>query len=846
MTRMEELKEELEALKLQLTLQGEELERMRDNPSSFSQGGTVTHSTLPPPSHHGSVETITKPKTFSFHNVGEEVLSEMFEAWWSSVSRWYGRRKARIPDLEEAECVVDLLDMVQGSKCAVLNSLYEKGTLPRELEAFKKLLIQIYRIRPSAEAAYKEFEKAYQKRDMSVRHYLLHLEELQRKVNLDDGKLIPQISNDMVLLKLRSSVWVGIRDQLRAKLEVDRLDGNEKALETLEDWLELLEYCEERHAREKEARERESQRYVRNSKAVHQKIERSSAAVAVPTLEHRITLEQKSFRAEWKGKRPTPHAIELCKQLGLCLIFRCLSPDHVANDCPFKNRSLGTGNGQAPGNGIPRRAVNPLEHRPFKEEGSAVKPANLAAIQLRSQDDTVSEDSKYHVDYCRDRSTFQRSDLTTGVGEHSSTIARSQVVVNLAQIGSQVFLRPAYVQGKELRALWDTGAGRSYVHKEFQNLGKIISRSHYVRSVFANGQTHTTNELLQLSVLLGPGDQPTEKGIEVKVKVIPMDLPESYDLIFGCDVMSQLQASLNLDRNTIQLTHRNQTVTLVEAKFKIGETSPVNGLASASVSTAEQHAHHPVSFSTMEEEFGPFKTALFVATTTGLATLNYAEPEEAMRQDWGILPGPIICVPPLRLLPQVTQKLQSTAPLSLVLLAPFMPSSPWFQELRPFIQKGRVIPSADTTYGYEAATQASSATTCPMVALQINCHASAEPTTLSAIQESRPTITRTTIESLQLPETLDPAQQKQLKDLLGRYMHLMQPPGDNEPPPAPSEFDHRIVLTEGGTQRVQTRPIRLAADQTIELQKRFEHRCNRGIMWKAASDSRTCRSAVFM
>eukprot|EP00963_Diacronema_lutheri_P013210 scaffold2378_cov363-Pavlova_lutheri.AAC.1 len=77
--------------------------------------------------------------------------------------------------------------MVQGSKCAVLNSLYEKGTLPRELGAFKKLLIQIYRIRPSAEAAYKEFEKAYRKRDMSVRHYLLHLEELQRKVNLDDG-----------------------------------------------------------------------------------------------------------------------------------------------------------------------------------------------------------------------------------------------------------------------------------------------------------------------------------------------------------------------------------------------------------------------------------------------------------------------------------------------------------------------------------------------------------------------------------------------------------------------------------------------------------------------------------
>eukprot|EP00963_Diacronema_lutheri_P008504 scaffold758_cov387-Pavlova_lutheri.AAC.1 len=478
----------------------------------------------------------------------------------------------------------------------------------------------------------------------------------------------------------------------------------------------------------------------------------------------------------------------------------------------------------------PTNRVNPLELRPFKEERRATKPANLAAIQLRSQDDTVLQDSKYHVEYSRDRSTFQISDLTTGVGEHPSTVAHSQVVVNLALIGfaslSQTCVRPR-------KRIEDT-------------VGHRRRPSHYVRSVFANGQAHTTNELLQLLVLPGPGDPPTKKTIEVKAKVIPMDLPASYDLIFGFDVMSQLQASLNLDRNTIQLTHRNQTVTLVQAKFKTGETSPVNGLASASVSFAEQHAHHPVSFSTMEEEFGPFKTALFLATTTGLATLNYAEPEEAMRQDWGILPGPIICVPPLRLLPQVTQKLQSTAPLSLVLLAPFMPTSPWFRELRPFIQKGRVIPSADTSYGYEAATQASSATTCPMVALQINRHASAEPTTLSAIQESRPTITRTTIESLELPETLDPAQQKQLKDLLGRYMHLMQPPGDNEPPPAPSEFDHRIVLTEGGTQRVQTRPIRLAADQTIELQKRFEHRCNRGIMRKAASDSRTCRSAVFM
>ena len=191
---------------------------------------------------------------------------------------------------------------------------------------------------------------------MRVRHYLLHLEALQRKVNLDDGKLIPQISDDMVLLKLRNSVWVGIHDQLHAKLEVDKLDGNERPLETLEDWLELLEYCVERHARENKARERKSQRYVRNSKTIHQKIGQSSVALGVPTLGQRITPEQKNFCAEWKGKRPTPLAIERCKQLGLRLIFRCLSPDHIANDFHFIKRCSETGNGKAPGNGISRRA----------------------------------------------------------------------------------------------------------------------------------------------------------------------------------------------------------------------------------------------------------------------------------------------------------------------------------------------------------------------------------------------------------------------------------------------------------------------------------------------------------
>jgi len=56
--------------------------------------------------------------------------------------------------------------------------------------------------------------------------------------------------------------------------------------------------------------------------------------------------EQERFRAVWKGKKKTPKAIEQCKHLGLCLIFRRLSPDHVANDCPNKGKSLETGNGQ--------------------------------------------------------------------------------------------------------------------------------------------------------------------------------------------------------------------------------------------------------------------------------------------------------------------------------------------------------------------------------------------------------------------------------------------------------------------------------------------------------------------
>ena len=60
MTRMEELKDELELLKIQLTQQGEELERLRGNLFSNSQGGTPTHSVMIPPLHHGPVDSITK------------------------------------------------------------------------------------------------------------------------------------------------------------------------------------------------------------------------------------------------------------------------------------------------------------------------------------------------------------------------------------------------------------------------------------------------------------------------------------------------------------------------------------------------------------------------------------------------------------------------------------------------------------------------------------------------------------------------------------------------------------------------------------------------------------------
>ena len=191
----------------------------------------------------------------------------------------------------------------------------------------------------------------------------------------------------------------------------------------------------------------------------------------------------------------------------------------------------------------------------------------------------------------------------------------------------------------------------------------------------ANGQAHTSNELLQVSVSLGPFDLPLEKQIQINLKVIPMDLPNNFDMILGCDVMKQLQASLDIERDAIQLRHRGRIVTLFMDKNKTGESTSVNGQSSVSVTAAELTAQHPTSFSTLEEEFGPFSTTLFVSAAAGLATLNYEEPVEALEQNWTDLPGPILCVPPLRLLPQVTQKLRTATPIDLVLFTPYLPRS---------------------------------------------------------------------------------------------------------------------------------------------------------------------------
>jgi len=55
---MEKLKEELEALKIQLIQQGEELEKLSSHPSSTVQDGTSTHSAVIPSFPRGPMETV--------------------------------------------------------------------------------------------------------------------------------------------------------------------------------------------------------------------------------------------------------------------------------------------------------------------------------------------------------------------------------------------------------------------------------------------------------------------------------------------------------------------------------------------------------------------------------------------------------------------------------------------------------------------------------------------------------------------------------------------------------------------------------------------------------------------
>ena len=153
---------------------------------------------------------------------------------------------------------------------------------------------------------------------------------------------------------------------------------------------------------------------------------------------------------------------------------------------------------------------------------------------------------------------------------------------------------------------------------------------------------------------------------------------------------------------------------------KIGETSPVRDLALVNTITMEQQAYHPVSFSTMEEEFGPFHTALFVPVTSGPTPLSYEEPIETMCLDWRNLPDPMLRVPPLGLLPMVTQKVKDSTPLDMVLLVPYIPSSPWFKEFGPLIEKGRVIPLAEKTYTNNGAFHESNVSVDGMVASQVD------------------------------------------------------------------------------------------------------------------------------
>lgn len=110
---------------------------------------------------------------------------------------------------------------------------------------------------------------------------------------------------------------------------------------------------------------------------------------------------------------------------------------------------------------------------------------------------TLLDGHNYHVDYARLMPTFQLSDLAIGAREDPFIAFNPQFVVNLAQSGGLAFIRRSHVQGRKLRTLWDTGAIYSYIHEEFRNFGKIKSKQHFVRSVLPNGQTHSSNELVQ-------------------------------------------------------------------------------------------------------------------------------------------------------------------------------------------------------------------------------------------------------------------------------------------------------------------------------------------------------------
>ena len=79
--------------------------------------------------------------------------------------------------------------------------------------------------------------------------------------------------------------------------------------------------------------------------------------------------------------------------------------------------------------------------------------------------------------------------------------------------------------------------------------------------------------------------------------------------------------------------------------------------------------------------------------------------------------------------------------MDLVLLTPYLPRSPWFRELQPLVQKGRVIPLAYRAYMQQIETYGHSTPACEMVALQIDRNSTAEVTTLGAIQVNRPTVT---------------------------------------------------------------------------------------------------------